>query len=134
MLPSPLLLHRDIRSNPMVFSRPGETNELAAIAAVEESQEGMQIGKTAARDGLVGYRKDILMDIRIPSAGGLPHVLLPFVVAFQPRHVINALEKKLSTLPTYLHHACCRRILVFLARNTYMSARNLRKHRETSEM
>jgi len=42
----------------MVFSRPGETNELAAIAAVEESQEGMQIGKTAARDGLVGYRKD----------------------------------------------------------------------------
>jgi len=35
----------------MVFSRPGETNELAAsIAVAEESQEGMQIVETGRRE------------------------------------------------------------------------------------
>lgn len=57
MLPAPLLPRRDIRSNPTVFLQHGETNEFGA-AAVKESQEGMQIGKTAAGDGLAGYRKD----------------------------------------------------------------------------
>lgn len=51
------------------------------------------------------------MDIRMLSTEGLLHVLPPFAVAFRPRRVINTLEKKLSTLPTYLHHTCRRRIL-----------------------
>jgi len=45
------LLRGDVRSNPTLFSRPSETNELAAsIAAAEESQEGMQIVETGRRE------------------------------------------------------------------------------------
>lgn len=99
------------------FSRGPARDKRARRRRRRGRKPGRYANRENGRGRWISRISEGLMDIRIPSAGGLPHVLPPFVVAFRPRYVINALEKKLSTLPTYLHHACCRRILVFSTRS-----------------